>query len=746
VRGLCLVAALLGAAGVARAGASARLPASVTPERYSITFEPDLKASTFTGRETIQVKVRAATQEVRLHAVDLTITGAAVTVGKEVWPARVTPDPRNEMIVLALPRPLPLGTATLTLHWTAKLSTKLRGLYAAESEGRRYAFTQFEATDARRAFPGFDEPAMKARFEVTAVIDPALSAISNGRILSSTVGRGKKTVRFAETPPMSSYLVALAVGPLVEAVCGKGPVKVCVWSPPGKQHLGGFALEAAEAFLPRFGEYFGIPYPYGKLDLVAVPDFAAGAMENTGAIFFREARLLVDPKTASLEQRRGVADIIAHEMAHQWFGDLVTMQWWDDLWLNEAFATWMEVKIVDAWRPDWNVWTEFEGWKAYALSMDQLSATHPIRTPVTSPDQVNENFDAITYSKGASVLRMLEIYLGEAAFQKGVQRYLAAHANANATADDLWRALSEASGQPVAEVAASWLDQPGFPMVSVSQRCKKEGAARTIELTLSQRRFFAAGPTPSSQTWLVPICARAGAATQCELMRGPTATMTLRAPGCAPWVLLNPHHSGFYRVRYDAPVLKALGQAAQASLDAPERIGLVADAWAMVKQGALPLTAYLETVMAMKGERTREVLSTLHEQLGFLEDHLVSDADRAAFRAFVGAQLAPLYAELGWEPARDEPDTRRLLRATVLWTLGMPRPGRWTPTWPSRWCTSARRPATRRCSTATSSRCARRPTPICRCASSSRWQASRIRRWCSAPSSSCSRPRCGRRT
>ena len=488
-----LTVAGLATSALAKKPESLRLPA--TPSHYSITFAPELAAGTFRGHETIDVEVTRAIRQVQLHGVELTVEKATVTAGGQTWPAKVSYDAKSEQVRLELAQELPVGKAQLALEWSAKLSTQLRGLYAAESDGRRYAFTQFEATDARRAFPCFDEPAMKARFEVAAVIDAKHLAVSNGAVLDEKLDAdGKhKTVRFAETPPMSSYLVALAVGPLVEVKGatrpGKTPIRV--YTTPGKEKLAGYALETAEALLEKLGGYFAIPYPYSKLDLVAVPDFAAGAMENTGAIFFREAALLADPKTASANQRRNVALILAHEMAHQWFGDLVTMKWWDDLWLNEAFATWMENKVVDQLRPDWKIWLDFEGDKGYALGLDSLVSTHPIRTPVKSPEEANENFDGITYSKGASVLRMLELYLGEQPFQRGVSAYLREHANGNATADDLWRALAASSGQPVAEVARSWFEQPGFPVVSAERSC--QGTPGTTTISLTQQRFFAEG-------------------------------------------------------------------------------------------------------------------------------------------------------------------------------------------------------------------------------------------------------------
>ena len=667
---LLLATALVAAAPhVAHAAAALRLPSTITPSRYAVTFEPDLGKGTFAGEESIELDVKAPASTIVLHAVDLAISEARVRAGSETLTAQVSYDKPNEVARLALPHAL-TGKVTVELAWTAKLGGGLRGLYHAEADGRHYAFTQFEATDARRAFPCLDEPAYKARFAITALIDPADRAVSNGAVAEETRAHGKKVVRFAETPPMSSYLVALAVGPLVEV---KGPagqkVPVRAWVTPGKEKLAGYAIQAASKLLDLFADYFGMAYPFGKLDLVAVPDFAAGAMENTGAIFFRETALLLDEKTASAAELRDVALVVAHEMAHQWFGDLVTMQWWDDLWLNEAFATWMENKVVDRLKPEWKIWLDFEGNKTYALGVDALASTHPIHTPVASAEEANENFDGITYSKGASVLRMLETWLGEEKFRTGVQKYLAAHKYGNATAHDLWTALASASSQPVAEVATSWFEQPGFPLVDVESRC----LAGKTALHLKQQRFFAdrreAGKAKA--TWLIPVCAApagSGAKT-CMLMRGSDADLAL-PDACGEPVVVNADRNGFYRVRYAVPALQALSPVALTKLTIPQRLGLVDDRWSLTRQGGATLDSWLDLVAALEGEPSREVLDELQRELEWLDAYLLSDGDRPAFAKLVEALARPLYRELGWAPKKGEEDGARLLRGTVLELLG----------------------------------------------------------------------------
>jgi aminopeptidase N len=663
-----LFAAALGT--VAPAFAGTRLPSTVVPSRYAITLAPDLATASFSGEESIDVAVKAPTRDVVLHAVELAIHEATVQVGGESWPAEVRLDEKTETATLHLQRELPAGAAQLRLRWSGKLNDKLRGLYRAESEGRRFAFTQFEATDARRAYPCFDEPAMKARFQITAVVEPGDHAVSNGSVISSRLDKasGKKIVKFSETLPMSSYLVALAVGPLVDVPgpkrAGKPPIHV--WTPPGKEKLAGFALREAAALLDALSSYYGIPYPYGKLDLVAVPDFAAGAMENTGAIFFRETALLVDDKTASTDHRHNVSLTLAHEMAHQWFGDLVTMAWWDDLWLNEAFATWMENKIVDQLHPDWKVWLEFEGYKAHALATDALQATHPIRTPVSSPDEVNEQFDGITYGKGAAVLRMFETWLGEPAFRQGVGDYLRAHAHGNAVAADLWQALTAASSQPVAEVAQSWFEQPGYPVVTIEASCVDDHT----QVELAQQRFFATRTKQAAaQTWKIPVCLRTAGGQECTLFSTEAARLALKASGCG-WVDANARHAGFYRVKYEPRALGELGRVAEKELDAAERIGLVDDAWSLVQKGATPLAGWLDVVSQLKGEPTPEVAGQVEHGLSYVEDHLLDERDRPLFARFVEELFRPLYARLGWEGRPGESDAQRSLRATVLEALG----------------------------------------------------------------------------
>ena len=406
--------------------AAQRLADNVIPEHYTLWFAPDLEKETFRGLETIRVQVRTPTRAITLHATEIEFGEVTVTAGNRTQPAQVTADPKTETVTFTVPQAIPAGTATLHIPYTGILNDKLRGFYLSRANGRKYAVTQMEATDARRAFPSFDEPRFKATFDVSLMVDTADTAISNGAQLSDRPGPepGKHTLTFATTPKMSTYLVAMIVG---DFVCRGGTsdgtaIRIC--STADKVGLTGFALEAAIQQIDFFNDYFDIPYAFGKLDLIAAPDFAAGAMENSGAIIFRERLLLVDPARASVGTLKQIAGIISHEIAHQWFGNLVTMKWWDDIWLNEGFATWAANKPLARWRPDWNVELDDAADTQGALGIDALRTTRPIRLSVETPDEINEVFDGIAYEKTAGVLRMLEAFVGPEQFRQGIRSYL----------------------------------------------------------------------------------------------------------------------------------------------------------------------------------------------------------------------------------------------------------------------------------------------------------------------------------
>src|SRR5881296_3598139 len=654
-----------------------RLPRHVTPIRYELRLEPDLTTLTFTGDETITLDVAEATSEIVLNAVELAI-GDATVVNERGDSRRGTPvvDEAAERCRITFPSPLAPGRWRLRLAFTGTLNDKLRGFYRSSYKDpsgvtRLMAATQFEATDARRAFPCWDEPAFKAVFAVTLVIDPTLTAVSNTAVASERVEGRRQAVTFADTMKMSTYLVAFVVGEL-EATdpVHVGPTPVRVWCVPGKRRLAAFGHEIGVASLRFFEDYYGLPYPSDKLDLLAIPDFAAGAMENLGAITFRETALLVDERAASHAELERIADVVAHENAHMWFGDLVTMTWWNGIWLNEAFATFMEILAVDAWKPEWQRWTTFGVSRAAALSVDGLHSTRPIEFHVEAPRDADAMFDVLTYEKGASVLRMLEQYLGPAIFRDGVREYLRRHAYANADTGDLWAALGRAARQPIPEVMDGWIFQPGYPLVSA----RLDGR----QLVLSQQRFTylpeplpGSTPTPPDQAWQVPVQVRVTAGGRASVERRLLAGAESRfdIPERFGAALVNEGGHGFYRVRYSSDLLERL-LGALPDLAAIERFNLVNDAWAVTVAGLMALGDYLELTARFRGERDRNVWSVLFASFGTL-NRLIDPAHRPRLAALVRDRVAPVFGELGWTPRPGEDELARQLRGDLVRVMGV---------------------------------------------------------------------------
>ena len=558
---LCLLAACLFSA---LAGANAqRLPANVRPDHYSLALTPDLKTATFTGTETINVTLAAPSKTITLNALELKID--SVTAGGEA--ATVSFDTTKEQATFTFAKALAAGHQTLAVSYSGILNDKLRGFYLSKSKARNYAVTQFESTDARRAFPCFDEPALKATFDVSLTIDKGDSVISNANMISDRPeGEAKHTVIFATTPKMSTYLVAFLVG---DFVCTKGssdgvPIRAC--STPDKVALTPFAVHAAEHFLKYYDSYFGIKYPMPKLDLIGIPDFEAGAMENFGAITYRETEMLVDEKDGSTNEKKRVAVVVAHEMAHQWFGDMVTMQWWDNLWLNEGFATWMENKAANDWHPEWHFKRDTADSLNDTLNYDAVRTTRTIRARAETPAEISEMFDGIAYGKAGAVIGMIESWIGPQVFQQGVHNYLAAHLYGNATAEDFWNAQTTTSKQPVDKVMSSFVDKPGVPVVTFSDQ---QGSAFPV----AQQRFFLDAPEKKSKDdspWTIPVCVKTGGAPECKLVS--TETAVLKLEKASPFLYANANDTGYYRVAYTPEQVKAITAAAETSLTVAERI------------------------------------------------------------------------------------------------------------------------------------------------------------------------------
>ncbi len=654
-----------------------RLPSHVVPSRYDLRLEPDLTTLSFRGEETVAVTVTEPTDEVVLNAVDLAITEATIANDRgESLRGVPAMDEATERCRIAFPSRVAPGAWRLSLRFAGPLNDKLRGFYRssykdASGATRLLAATQFESTDARRAFPCWDEPAFKAVFAVTLAIDPALTAVSNTRVVAERQERGKKVLTFADTIKMSTYLVAFVVGELEATdpvLVGEAPVRV--WCVPGKRRLAAFGHEVAVASLGFFEAYYGLPYPGDKLDLLAIPDFAAGAMENFGAITFRETALLVDANAASHAEVERVADVVAHENAHMWFGDLVTMSWWNGIWLNEAFATFLEILAVDAWKPEWKRWVTFGVSRAAALVVDGLHSTRPIEFPVRAPRDADAMFDVLTYEKGASVLRMLEQYLGAEVFRDGVRDYLRRHAYGNAETGDLWAALGRAARQPIPEVMDGWIFKPGYPLVSV----RLEGR----ELVLSQQRFtylaepLEGGP-PSGEPgahWRVPVQLRirAGAKPSVNRLILSDADARVPSPAALEAVIVNEGGHGFYRVRYAPELLERLVRHLP-DLAPIERFNLVNDTWAVTVAGLGGLTDYLDLTARFRSERDRNVWSVLIASFHAL-NRIVEPADRPRLAAFVRDRLTPAFTELGWTVRADEDELTRQLRGDLARALG----------------------------------------------------------------------------
>jgi aminopeptidase N len=670
VKKACLVVLVILASGVG--SLAQRLSQSgITPENYRLKFTPDLAKATFAGEETIRLKLDMPTASIVLNSAEIEFQGVTVTARGKTQTATVTLDGKKDQATFTVQSPIPAGTADIHLNYTGILNDDLRGLYLSQTKRRRYAVTQFEATDARRAFPSFDEPAFKATYDITLVIDKNDTAISNGSIISDKPGPvdGKHTVVFSTTPKMSTYLVAMMVGDF-ECISGSAdniPIRVCS-VPENKPYLG-FAETAAENILKFYNRYFTIKYPYKKLDIIALPDFAAGAMENTAAITYREEFLLINEKTASVDQRKTVVDVLAHETAHQWFGDLVTMKWWNDIWLNEGFATWMSNKPTEAWKPEWNVaMDEIQG-TGEALHTDRIATIRHIRADAETPAEIGALFDGIAYGKTAAVLRMIESYVGSEPFRAGVNRYLSRHAYGNATAEDFWNAETTATRKPIDKIMATFVNQSGAPLIDIRTQC----TAGHTDVTLSQQRFFAdrskleAG---SPELWQVPVCLRTPGSrgATCELLTEKKKTFQIN--GCAPWVFANATGRGYYRVSYESEAVRNIAAAAEASLTPEERISFLNDSWAMVSVGRQSIADFLNIVTAMKSDRTRAVVEAMLGPLTQIHDRVASTADQPAFEAWTRQLLRPVAQELGSTAKSGDSDEIRQLRAVVLRTLG----------------------------------------------------------------------------
>ena len=649
-----------------------QLPKGVVPRHYTLRIQPDLEERTTFGTARIELDVHEPVTALVLNALQLAIDSAEL-VDDPVAPRKLTPVLNAERQTLTLPVTLLPGRHVINFVFRGKIGTAAEGFfidkYPTPGGEKLMLGTQFEPTDARRVFPCWDEPVYRATYDITLIVPEKLMAVSNMPIVREyATGGGLKEVVFDRTPPMASYLVALYAAEF-EAVEGEQDgVKLRILTTEGKRASAIYALESTKRILAYFNEYFGIRYPLPKLDQVAVPNAFAtfGAMENWGCITYIDTALLYDPVTGSPAGRQRVFEIIAHEVAHQWFGDLVTMSWWDNLWLNEGFASWMGTKCSDALNPDWQLWVRAATSKETALGLDARKTTHPILQPIANESQANDAFDTISYQKGQGFLRMLESYLGETDFRQGMRLYMDRHKYFSTTTADLWAALGDASGKPVVALAEGWTEQPGFPIVFVSAT----GTGSTRTLRLEQARFSVNDPHAAPLTWKVPVTL-ANTANLAE----PTVTLLQDRPITVPWPAgagtpkANVGNTGFYRVLYDEELTEALRRELP-TLPVADQLNLLGDTWALVEAGRQPATTWLNLAEQLRASPSAPVWEHLLDKLVLLDRLERNQPGRRAFQAWAAQLLGPKFAQLSWEAKPGETALDATLRARLIAALG----------------------------------------------------------------------------
>ncbi len=636
-----------------------------TPINYQLTFEPDLKKFTFFGTETITVSCKKPTKKITMHCAELKIKYCIVKSEDDVISSTTKTNENREELFINLSKKIK-GIVTITLEFQGILNDRLLGFYRSQykqnGKTKYLATTQFEAADARRAFPCWDEPEAKATFEISIIADNKFTAISNMPIKSKKKIKNKTLYKFEKTPVVSTYLIYLGVGEF-EYLTGKtGKVQIRVITTKGNKSKGKYSLDLGKKLLTSYEKYFGIKYPLPKLDLIAIPDFAAGAMENWGAITFRETILLYDPKTSSTRTKQFIAEVISHEIAHQWFGNLVTMKWWNDLWLNESFATFMATKFVDKFYPEWNLWDQFiEDAMNTAMGLDSLKTTHPIDVTVNSPAEIREIFDAISYDKGGCVLRMLENYVGETNFRAGLKNYLSTFKYGNAQGQDLWDAIGKASKMPVSAMVNSWLKQPGFPQVEITQNDKS--------LVLKQSRFLME-PTPKTQKglWHVPITLGLGNETVTKLIT--KKSITVKTPS-SPGFVANIGRTGFYRVKYDDGILLDLKMLVdQKQIPHVDRWAIQNDLFALCIAGKEDVANYLDFTDAYFDEDSYLPLTNVANNLNFLASLTFFEDFTDEIREYAINYFRKILSNLGWAPKKSDKHTDAFMRGFSIYVLG----------------------------------------------------------------------------
>ena len=637
----------------------------VNPINYKLLFEPDLKKFTFNGQEIITVDCKKPTKKIVINCAEIKLKSTLVTYKGKIIPSEAKTNEKREELEITLNETI-RGPALITLEFQGILNDRLLGFYRSQyqqgGKTKYLATTQFEAADARRAFPCWDEPKAKATFEISIIADNKFSAISNMPIKSKTKTGSKTLYKFAKTPIMSTYLIYLGVGEFEYLVGKTGKTQIRVITTKGNKSKGQFSLDLGKKLLVAYEKYFGIKYPLPKLDLIAVPDFAAGAMENWGAITFRETILLYDPKTSSTRTKQFIAEVISHEIAHMWFGNLVTMEWWNDLWLNESFATFMATKFVDKFYPEWDLWNQFvDDAMNVAMGLDSLKTTHPIDVKVNSPSEVREIFDAISYDKGGCILRMLEDYVGEPNFRKGLMAYLKEFKYKNAKGQDLWNAIGKASKMPVSSMVNSWLKQPGFPLVEIQQD--------DDELLIKQSRYLLEPDKKSSKgQWEIPISIGFQDKTIKKLLT--TKSMKIKSPKSIGFVV-NSGRKGFYRVKYDEGILldqKMLVD--QKNIPPIDRWAIQNDLYSLCISGNEQVRNYLDFSDAYYEEDSYLASINVAHNLASLYFRSFDEPFSEEIRGYAVNYFRKILFELGWDPKKSDKHTDALLRSFTISTLG----------------------------------------------------------------------------
>ena len=643
-----------------------RLPAHIHPKRYTLELKPDLEAFTFAGKEVIDMILDTPTKEITLHSKDLHIETVQKIQGKKLeFDVKISYDVKAETATFIFKNPIQKGPAKLSIIFDGIINKTLRGFYRSkyviDGKTKHLATTQFEATDARRAFPCFDEPAQKAIFDVTLIVPGTHTAISN--TLPQTITQhegGYKVIKFAPTPIMSTYLLAFIIGELefIEGTTRDG-VQVRVFTTVGKKHQAKFALDVAIRSLEFYNEYFNIPYPLPVLDLIAIPDFESGAMENWGAVTFRETALLVDEEHSSLSNKQWVAIVINHEIAHQWFGNLVTMEWWTDLWLNEGFASYMENVCTDHMFPDWHIWDLYIADRyAVALRLDALANSHPIEVTVHHPDEINEIFDMVSYAKGSAVIRQLAEYLGYEKFRDGLRHYLKKHSYKNTQTVDLWEAFEKVSKKPVTQIMESWTKKTGYPLVTLSH--SKKGYAAT------QERFFSSRIEAKNNTektvWQIPFKYESNN----EVLTALATQKSIPLIGASVGKI-NKEEGSFMRTRYDSETLARLKkQVEDGTLGTKDRLGLVRDLFALAEGGYIPTVEALEFSLAYKNEKEYIVWSELASGVNRVYNLISNEEWKDVYKRYALSLFSPLAEQIGFEPHPGEHHSDTFLRNLIL--------------------------------------------------------------------------------